>query len=260
MTNEGRPTEHKKKRGRSPSYPGIDLDDALKRARTLYDAEVEHSADVETILSHWEYEPKSSGGYQLLAALKKFGLLNDEGSGANRTARLTRNAVEILLDDREDSSDRQQLIQEAALKPPIHAELWKEYGASLPSDKNLKHKLRFNKGFTDRGVAEFIPQFRRTLAFAKLTGSGMLSDDEEDKPSEETEGFMRPSTKLEGAQAAATGQLQTRVIQLPIAPGEWAALQAPFPLTEEKWKQMLDLLTAMKPGLVTENGAEANEE
>lgn len=49
-------------------------------------------------------------------------------------------------------------------------------------------------------------------------------------------------------------------IPIPFSPTEWASLQARFPLTEEKWQQMLDVLTAMKRGLVTENGAEANEE
>ena len=51
---------------------------------------------------------------------------------------------------------------------------------------------------------------------------------------------------------SAGGKPQTKVIQLPIAPEEWAALQAPFPLTEEKWTQMLAVLEAMKPALVTE--------
>ena len=39
-------------------------------------------------------------------------------------------------------------------------------------------------------------------------------------------------------------------MQLPIAPSEFAALQAPFPLTEAKWDQMLAVLNAMKPALV----------
>ena len=47
----------------------------------------------------------------------------------------------------------------------------------------------------------------------------------------------------------------SRVIQLPISQTEWAALQAPFPLTADQWRQMLAVLEAMKPALV---GEEAN--
>lgn len=48
----------------------------------------------------------------------------------------------------------------------------------------------------------------------------------------------------------------TRVVQLPISATEWAALQAPFPLTEERWAQMLAVLNAMKPALVAESDDE----
>ncbi len=41
-----------------------------------------------------------------------------------------------------------------------------------------------------------------------------------------------------------------RVIQVPLSATEWAALQAPFPLTPAKWEQMLTVLNAMKPALV----------
>ena len=58
-----------------------------------------------------------------------------------------------------------------------------------------------------------------------------------------------------------TAKRESRVVQLPISATEWAALQAPFPLTEDEWNQMSDVLKAMKPALsVAENGAEADEE
>lgn len=227
----------KRKRSRSPSYPAIDLREALKRARVLYDAEGEHPAAVDTILGDWGYEPKSGGGLVILAALKKFGLLVDEGTGVRRRARLSRPALEILLDEREDSTARRKLTQQAALKPRIHAELWEEYSGSLPSEKSLKHQLRFDRGFTDRGVAEFIPQFMSTLAYAKLVGGGKLSGEERDKPPQEKEGQMTPPTG-------------TPTIQLSTSGTERAALQAVFPLTRNGWQQMQDVLKAMKPALV----------
>ena len=66
---------------------------------------------------------------------------------------------------------------------------------------------------------------------------------------------MTPPTSLkEPPPTDAKTTPQTRVVQLPISQSEWAALQAPFPLTEEKWEQMLDVLNAMKPALVSKEG------
>ena len=39
-------------------------------------------------------------------------------------------------------------------------------------------------------------------------------------------------------------------VQLPLSVSEWATLQAAFPLSEAAWKQMMAVLTAMKPALV----------
>jgi hypothetical protein len=243
----------KRPRGRSPSYPGIDLEEAIERARQLYAREGKHAAPVETINEHWGYKGNSGYGFIALAALKKFGLLIDEGTGPSRRARLSDDALAIILDDRPDSAERLQRIRIAALFPPIHSEIWGKYEGSLPSDSNLRFMLLRERNFTERGVEEFIPELRATLTFAKLLGSDKVSSKETNKhpapPVMESE-FLVPPTELQPSPAQTDTKVESRVIQLPIAPTEWAALQAPFPLTPEKWNQMLAVLNAMKPALV----------
>ncbi len=254
MTTEQITESPKRKRGRSPSYPGIDLKEAVDKARILYNKEGRNAAPVETILAHWGYKRDSGPGYTALAAVKKFGLLNDEGSGPRRKARLSDKALRILLDQRDDSRERLQALQSAALAPPIHADLWRKYEAALPSEATLKYELQMDRNFTERGADEFIPQYKRTIEFAQLTDHDKLSGEIEDKPLQESEGFMAPPTKLEAPpEAPAIEKHQPRVIQLPISATEWAALQAPFPITEAKWKQMLAVLEAMKPALVKDS-------
>lgn len=248
MTTD-QPAPSERKRSRSPSYPAIDLGEALKRARVLYSAETEHTANVNTILSHWGYEPKSGAGLVILAALKKFGLLVEQGKGSHRRASLSRAAMEILLDEREDSTERERLVQEAALRPTIHSQLWKEYGGSLPSEKNLKHQLRFDRGFTDRGVTEFIPQFRRTLAYANLIDGGKLSVEDGDT-NEQKDGFMTPPPADLVDKPADATKRETRVFQIPISGNESAALQITYPLTKKGWAQLTKVLEAMEPGMV----------
>src|SRR5438552_17689881 len=98
---------HKPKRQRSPSYPGIGLEVALERARSLYREEGRNAAPNEAILHHWGYGPKSGPGLVTLAALKRFGLLTGEGSGKSR---LSNFALRIILDEREDSPERAEAI------------------------------------------------------------------------------------------------------------------------------------------------------
>ena len=38
-------------------------------------------------------------------------------------------------------------------------------------------------------------------------------------------------------------------VQLPLSASAWATLEAPFPLDEAAWDQMISVLQAMKPGL-----------
>src|ERR1035437_5342820 len=92
-----------KKRERSPNFPFIGLAAAIQRARDFYDQEKRGSAAVSVIATHWGYSPKSSGLIQTVAALKSYGLMEDEGRGEARRLRLTERALRILLDNRTDS-------------------------------------------------------------------------------------------------------------------------------------------------------------
>src|ERR1700719_1411700 len=85
-----------KKRMRSPAYPFVNLETAIKRARTFYDREGRNAAPLTVTAKHWGYEAKSSGSTQTAAALMSFGLMQDEGTGDRRKVKLTPNALKIL--------------------------------------------------------------------------------------------------------------------------------------------------------------------
>lgn len=250
---EQRATVEKNPRHRSPSYPGIGLEESLDKARIVYKHEGRHAAPVETIVQHWGYKGLSGPAKVAIAALRKFGFLVDEGSGTARRARLSSDAITIVRDDREDGSERQQLLREAALKPTIHRELWERYGGQLPSDSNLRFELLQTYGFTESGAREFIAQFKGTLAFTGLDRSGTLGPDSRDKPETGERESMPPAALAPpGPPAPPTDSLAPamREIQIPIALDEWVTLKAAFPLTDEKWKQLTAVLDAMKPALV----------
>ncbi len=256
MTDE---TMHKPKRDRSPAYPAVDLSQAIDRASALYQAERKNPAPINAILHHWGYSPGSGRGLVTLAALKQFGLLADEGSGERRQARLSPKALRIILDAHDDSLERREAIREAALEPKIHRELWEKYEGDLPSDPTLRTHLSLERNFTDRAVRSFIPQFRRTVAFAELE-----ADPGEVDVNEAKDGASAGESDRVGAPPIEPPEVRdpmreqsVRSVQLPLSGTSWVSVQGAFPLSESAWNQMIAMLEAMKPGLTTTDDDEA---
>lgn len=136
-----------KKRERSPNFPFVGLATALARARQFYDEERRGSAAVPVIAKHWGYSAKSSGLTQTIAALKSYGLMEDEGRGNERRLRLSERALRILLDQRGDSSERKEAIRQAALSPSLCSIISEKFQNDFPSDANLEHFLLFDLKF-----------------------------------------------------------------------------------------------------------------
>ncbi|HSK79494.1 MAG TPA: hypothetical protein VLQ45_23775 [Thermoanaerobaculia bacterium] len=151
------------KKVRSPSYPALSLPEALDRARTLY--EKEHRAEVrpEMAVSYWGFVPSSSGGRRIRTALEAFGLLEGEDR-----IRITDRAVRLLLD--ESGPERERLLGETALLPPLYARLWERYGPNPPAPRELRLKLILDDGFNENSVDGFIRSYLETLEFAGLRG------------------------------------------------------------------------------------------
>ena len=243
----------KRPKGRSPSYPAINLENAIRRAAQFFDLARQHPTAVEHLVQHWGYKSLNGPASLTVAALKKFGLLTDEGSGDERRARLTDLAVDILANPAPDAV--QTAIRTAALNPAIHRELWERYGADLPPDVNLRWELIRERGFTETGASEFIPQYRATVAFARLAefadlgsdGPRDLGDDGDDDEDEDNAQTRRLDTpKRRDTRPDNT----VRTYAVPLMSGKSVVVEGPFPITEPDWTQFLAVLTAMKPGLV----------
>lgn len=171
----------KDKRHRSPAYPFISLPKAIERAQAFYDREKRHPAPVGSALKAWKFAEKSSGGQQTVAALKQYGLMVDDGSGANRRVKLTDRAFGILLDEVKDSPDRAKAIREAALSPKLFAEMAARWDGDLPSDDTIRTFLRRDKGFNDDVLSAVIRAFKETLAFANVGKYDKIDDEQDDQ-------------------------------------------------------------------------------
>jgi hypothetical protein len=262
----GEQAKESKKKTRSPAYPAIDLEEALQRAELVRKEEGKNEAAIETVLHDMGYAPKSGAGQATLSALIKFGLLADEGAGANRKARLTPLALRILLDQRPDSPERAAAIKEAALSPGIHKELWKKYQGALPPDADLSYYLRKDREFLDDAATNLIKEFRRTLAFAKMSETDSISPKAQDKTEPDGELTMAPPPAINPPssqsqsvhKSSEQSQQVTRTVQIPLTGAPWAMLQIPYPMTEENWEEMKSFLELMKRPLTTKEQPKQN--
>ncbi|HEY7087750.1 MAG TPA: hypothetical protein VH518_06645 [Tepidisphaeraceae bacterium] len=169
-----------KKRHRSPSYPAISLDAALERAKTMFQHERKNAAALDVVMQHWGFKSKSSGGLLAAAAMKKFGLLDDVTGGKDRHVRLSPRALAIILDEQEDSPERDQHIRDAAMTPAAHVDLWNKYGAELPSEATLRTYLVRDKDFTDAAANQFIDEYKQTISFAGLISGDIIQNKNQD--------------------------------------------------------------------------------
>src|SRR5271166_5173105 len=178
------PVPDKKMRTRSPAYPFINLEIAIRRAKEFYDQQQHHAAPVKVAAKLWGYEEKSSGGLQTTAAMVSFGLLSDVGTGFNRRVSLTPLAQKILLSPEAD--DKERAIKQAALAPKIHGQIWKKWGPS-PPEATLRYALltEWEPRFNPNAVDAFIHEYRDTIAFAKLSESDTFASEVKDNGGDE---------------------------------------------------------------------------
>lgn len=153
--------------GRGPSYPYVGLEEAISLTQKMYDFTKRVAAPVDSITTGaWKYTTTSSSGIKVLAALKAFGLVEDAASASGKASiKVTQRAIRILLDD-QDSPERREEIQKAALSPKWYEYCWKTWGKDMPA--SMKSVLLIEHGFVDSTVESFLKDYRQTMAFAGL--------------------------------------------------------------------------------------------
>lgn len=275
MSEEPRPL--KRPKGRSPAYPAISLEKAIQRVRQLYARDKQYEIPVASLPELWGYASLNGPAGLTISALKKFGLINDEGAKDERRISVTDEAVHIL--NHPSSDARAEAIRDAALHPPIHREFWDEYGSSLPSDANMIWRLTRDRGFTETGAKEFLREWRETLEFAGLDEqpepaaavATPSTSFEVDDPEPDQEQLDRPLAEssspsrserdghASASQASVTGQnaanVQSYPIPIALQGRPPVVISGAFPLSASEWVQFKAVLDAMRPVLVNDDSS-----
>jgi hypothetical protein len=179
-TNAGNGAKEKRIHHRSPAYPMLNLEQAIEKARIVYNADKRSFTSRAVILKHLGYKDETSGvGNRELSALKQYGLLEEKAGQFG----ISEGAYAILFLSDASDEKRQQII-EAALTPAIFRELWSKYGADA-SNETLKDYLIHVKKFNPASVNDVVQNYRDTVALAKPKSLTYTGEDE----SEQEQGF-----------------------------------------------------------------------
>jgi len=177
--------------GRSPAYPYIDLEKAVRRAEQVRDAgAARQTLPPETFYKIWGIGPQSSGSRQTMAALNHFGLVDYVGRGDERKIKLSDLALKIVLDKQPGSQERGAALKAAALEPAIHAELYEKYGSFLPADVVMETYLVRDRGYNSQASSNLLEEYKATLSYAGLDKPDDMPPEELPKPGDNS---MQPN-------------------------------------------------------------------
>ena len=172
-------TSQPKDRKRSPRYPAFSLKDAVGKVRTLLEAERGAAVPVPVALGHWDLSPTSSTGKRCLATLLAFGLLDEEGTGADKRVRISVSGRILARHPDQSSAEYRKALQEAALRPSIHKRVWDRYkDQGFPSSDTLAWDLETDWAFHPGSVNGFIAEIKETFDFAGVFSSDILPEQE----------------------------------------------------------------------------------
>jgi len=163
--------------GRGPSYPYVDLEQAINLSRRIYDYAKRGAAPTESVIAEaLKLSPTSSGSDKVIAALRYFGLVEDAPGANGKAIKLTPRSIRILLDE-PDSAERFEEIRKAALSPKWYEYCWKKWGMDMPPA--MKSNLLIEHGFVDSTIDGFLRNYRKSIAFAGLLDGTILYNSEE---------------------------------------------------------------------------------
>jgi len=183
----------------SKRFPFIDLEKALGRALTMYNADRNgRPMALQTLYEVWEYSPKSSGGHQTIGALKAYGLIAKDNQGR---IGLTDNAQRYFKDER--PLEKERLLKLFALRPKMFGYLWSVWGDAPPADNVARSFLKLDIGLGEQQSRALLGLYKENLNFAKLKGGDTIieGDDEDDEEDAEV------NTQTSDAGTAASADL-----------------------------------------------------
>jgi hypothetical protein len=126
------------KRIRSPNYPALGLPEAVEKVAAIYRNIHTHASSREVVAKAMGYTGLNGASATAVSALHKFGLLEGRGD----EIKVSERAMRIMHP--QSQTERTEAIREAAVLPPLFAELRGRFPGRHPNDDLLRNFLLRN--------------------------------------------------------------------------------------------------------------------
>lgn len=157
----------KRKVERSAAYPSLDLEEAVRRAQSLYDGLGSGPYTREIAAKAIGYAGLNGVSARAIAALTHYGLLDRDGNVYHPSELLIR-----ILHPR-DEVDKSNAVKEAIIKPKLFNALIQRYGsAALPS--LLENILVLDYHINNNVAKDVVKTFKKSIEFVGILKNGVL--------------------------------------------------------------------------------------
>lgn len=165
-------------RMRSPNFPGLSLEDAVKFVKPIWDKNRKVLIAREVAAKDLGYSGLTGRSLKVLGAMNQYGLIENKAGGQMRVSQL---AEDILIGYPEGV--KRAAVTEAAQSPSLFREVYERFEGHVPSD-NAVRSFFLQKGFTNEGVEKALRSFAETNRYAEIYGVSESHGDEGEERAE----------------------------------------------------------------------------
>ena len=237
------------KRTRSPAYPAIALPQAMDLLGVIFRSFQSHPAPMEAV---GEAVGMKAGGSSLnvrLAALKKYGLIDELGDtkSGGKSYRVSALGKDLAVLP-QASAEHAEALRKAALMPVIYESLWTRFGPELPADSLIRSYLVRERNFNAHQVDGAIADFRATIEYAGLAKEAADIAPETESIGQILDRYAAMRTPSGAHVMPAAIASPSEVFTIPLEDGKVASI--PYPMSEQTWELFMQTLNLWKPRLV----------
>lgn len=152
-------------RMRSPNFPSLSLESAIKAARQIYDKNRRAVIMRDDAAKDIGYSGLTGRSLAVLGALKQFNLIENVSKGQ---VRVTKVAEDIFHGYPEDV--KLAALHAAGTAPTFYNDIYERFEGDIPGDNAVRSFL-IQKGFTNEGVERALRAFLETNHYLEIAGA-----------------------------------------------------------------------------------------
>lgn len=152
-------------RMRSPNFPGIPLEAAIKAARLIYDKNRKAVIMREDAAKDLGYSGLTGRSLKIIGALNQYDLVENVAKGK---VRITKTAEDIFHGYPEDV--KISALHHAGSAPSLYGAIYERFDGDVPGENAVRSFL-IQKGFTNEGVEKALRAFLETNRYLEIAGA-----------------------------------------------------------------------------------------